>query len=112
MILYREPEHRYVLPQIQYIPLNYSTSSSGGLSNSQFQLLLLQLRQQLQIPRPIKTGQLATTTTNNHENSSGSVAATEPYYVNILRVQRAFSRDGEIVVSCSNGASQGGDRYT
>ncbi|KAL2818680.1 hypothetical protein BJX63DRAFT_59771 [Aspergillus granulosus] len=116
---YVAENYRYVLPQIHY----YRFSSTNG---SKFRHSYISLDRSsnpptvlvgeyqtedstvdirfVKYPLDPETGRLAI-------NDDGVVTATEAYCTNFLRVQGAFSRDGQIVVSRSNGGSKGGDMF-
>ncbi|KAI9375548.1 hypothetical protein BJX61DRAFT_118084 [Aspergillus egyptiacus] len=116
---YSAENYRYVLPQIHYYSFSHSDGSSFrhsfislDRSVSPHTLLVGEYQTDdsdvdirfVKYPLDEETGRLAT-------NDDGEVGATEAYCVDFLRMQGAFSRDGEIVVSRSNGASQGGDLF-
>ncbi|KAL2848314.1 hypothetical protein BJX68DRAFT_104538 [Aspergillus pseudodeflectus] len=116
---YVAENYRYVLPQIHY----YRFSSTNG---SKFRHSYISLDRSdnpptlmvgeyqtedstvdirlVKYPLDPKTGRLAV-------NADGVVGASKAYCTNFLRVQGAFARDGEIVLSRSNGGNTGGDMF-
>ncbi|KAJ0422695.1 hypothetical protein BJY00DRAFT_72748 [Aspergillus carlsbadensis] len=112
--------YRYVLPQIHY----YRFSSTNGSkfrhsyisldrSSTPPTLLIGEYQTEdstvdirlVKYPLDASTGRLAI------DDDTGEVGASEAYCTNFLRVQGAFARDGQIVLSRSNGANTGGDMF-